>query len=68
MEARPNTVGPGEIPIQTVEITSAELQAMTDQELDAWAWSVLGVSLDPSWKRTRKLTFLSRFAHSADDI
>lgn len=60
LNPRPNTQPPPQTAL--VSITKQQLQAMSNQEIAAFAWQHLGVTLDPSWERTRLVTKLFSLA------
>lgn len=43
-----------------IELDGASLEAMSPQEIAAWAWNNLGVAFDPNWPKSKMLDQLVR--------
>ncbi len=54
LEPRPHTQAPQAV----LEISADQLRQFSEQELVNWAESYLGIRIDPTWTKSRMLTYL----------
>lgn len=61
---RPHTIPPNDV--QMLELSSEEVEAMSEEQLVWWAQNYLGVTIDPAWPKTRMIDELVRCSVSAN--